>query len=1009
MSAFAQTAVFNNESYTIVDIIQHITGQRHVIICRSSTGAVKYVDEHEWPRAKTPPKLNSAPLPAPPAPPAPAAPITQASPPEAKIALIMSLFKGRTDLYAAGFVGATTKPGKLEYWPKCTLRFVRGACPKQRNPKLACSSCAHPQYDPLSPDIVAAHCAGTDHRGRTFAIGIYVVDVDQCHFLAADFDGPGWQEAAAAYRDACRNHDLSPAVERSRSGNGAHVWVFFSGPANAGQTRRVGEGLVTEARSACAAVSFSSYDRLFPLQDTVSPGSLGSLIALPLQGEAVRKGNSTFVDDGFIPYPDQYAYLSTVPKAEPSRIARLASEFGADPIKLPRHSDPILEAASPTTPQLTRLIEFPVTDGVPSATPVRLADGIHIARTLMPPGIIKNLRDLAAFRNPAFTKNLRLYLSNRETSRIIDLSSLDETELTLPCGCTRAALVLLRENGIEPQLIDERTEGTRLHVTFRGQLQPLQQPCKDALIAHDTGVIVAPTGFGKSVIAAAIIAHHNVNTLVIVPNVALLEQWRASLQKFLSIDDDPPVLLTPTGRKKKKQPGTVGVIGGGDFLPSGIVDITLAGSLFERGDVPGDTDVNPFIHAYGMVIMDEAQHVPASKARQVLRAIRARYVYGMTATPKRDDGLDRIIFLECGPLRHEVKVADQVREQGMRRLLLPRFTLVHPDLEETSTWHSFMDYICASEERNRLIVDDAMRAIDAGRTPLILTRRVEHARTLATHLDRQATGKGLHVALLVGQDADAIKKQRLEEMRSVPDDRPLCVVATGPYVGEGFDLSRLDTLLLAGPVAFEGALAQWVGRLHRVREGKREVIVLDYVDSAIPMFDNEWKARLRGYKHLGYAMAEGSDIALVGLGGPAVPAGHMFGRDEFFAAFDSDVDACRKSLVIASSWCRFTRVNDLAKRLEKLVKHGIEVRVVLRKPKQLTLEWDRVSSTLREAGVELTVATSAIHLDYAAFDESLVWYGSIAPLGFPRKDDCSIRFVSHEVAAELVGHAFGGT
>ena len=999
MSKLAPAAIIDNEIYSIIDVVKHVSSQRRIVLCKSPTDETKFVFESEWPVAQEPSEANPQPNYATPA------PVTHASPLQDKISLIMSLFKGRSDVYAAGFVGKTTKPGKLEYWPKCTLRHIRGACPKQQNPKLTCSNCEHPRYDPLTPDIVASHCKGADSRGRPFAIGIYVVDVDQCYFLAADFDGPGWQEAAAAYRDTCRNHALSPAVERSRSGNGAHVWVFFDGPVSAALARRVGEGLLSEARATCTVITFASYDRLFPLQDSVSPGNLGSLIALPLQGDAFRKGNSVFLDDGFNPYPDQCAYLSTLPKASAAHISRLATEFGTDPIGLPLSTDRDLKAEPPAKPQLDSLIAQPAPEPLPSTTLVRLADGIHITRKDLPPAIVNQLRKLAAFRNPAFTKNLRLHLSTRDTPRFIDLSQMDEDELVLPRGCTQAALSLFRNAGIEPTIIDARVEGKHVDATFQGKLRPLQEPCKSMLVTNDLGVIVAPTGFGKSVIAASIIAHHKVNTLVIVPNTSLLKQWRESLRKFLLIDEEPPILRTPTGRKRKKQPGTVGIIGGGERLPSGIVDIALASSLFERGEVEGDSSVSPLIHDYGMVIVDEAQHIPASKELQVLQSIRARYVYSITATPKRDDGLDRIIFLECGPLRHEVKVADQISEQGMRRLLIPRFTFARPDLEGTSTWHSFMDYVCANEERNKLILDDAMRAVEAGRTPLVLTRRVEHARTLAAALGDKAARQGLHVALLVGQETNSVKKQQLEDLRAVPDDKQLCVVATGNYIGEGFDLSRLDTLLLAGPVAFEGALAQWVGRLHRVREGKREVFVLDYVDSAIPMFDNEWKARLRAYKRLGYAMAEESDLGLVGLAGKAAPEGHLFGHEDFSDAFDADLDGCRASLVVASSWCRFSRVRALRQRLEELVGKGVQVSVMLRKPKQATLEWDRVQVTLREAGVKVSVVDGNAHLDYAVCDASLVWYGSIAPLGFPRKDDCSIRFANRELAAELIEQA----
>ena len=438
-------------------------------------------------------------------------------------------------------------------------------------------------------------------------------------------------------------------------------------------------------------------------------------------------------------------------------------------------------------------------------------------------------------------------------------------------------------------------------------------------------MLVAPTGFGKSVIAASVIATHQVSTLVIVPNTALLGQWRESLTRFLQINDEPPVMLTSTGRRAKHQPGVVGVIGDGRSLRSGIVDVALAGSLFERGEVAGESVVSPFVAEYGMVIVDEAQHVAASKVLEVLGAVRTHYVYAMTATPRRDDGLDRILFLECGPLRHEVAVADQIEEQGMRRLHVPRFSVARPDLEVRPTWHQVVDYISASEERNHLVAADAARAMRCGRTPLVLTRRVEHARTLAGAVSGLVDALGASVILLVGSDDDATRRQRIEELQAVPTDRPLCVVATGSYVGEGFDLDRLDTLLPVGPVAFEGTLAQWVGRLHRVREGKTEVVVLDYADFAIPMLDREWRKRVRAYEKLGYRMADDGDLGLVGLEGRSEPVGHLFvGKDSSETLLADLVDSSSR-VTMSSSWARFAHVRAMRESLGVAIGRGVAV------------------------------------------------------------------------------------
>ena len=503
------------------------------------------------------------------------------------------------------------------------------------------------------------------------------------------------------------------------------------------------------------------------------------------------------------------------------------------------------------------------------------------------------------------------------------------------------------------------------------------------------------------VLGASVIATHQVNTLVIVPNTTLLKQWRESLTRFLNIEDEPPVLLTPTGRRAKHQPGTVGVIGDGKSLRSGIVDVALAGSLFEKGEVVGESIVSPFVREYGMVIVDEAQHVPASKVLEVLSAVRAHYVYAMTATPKRDDGLDRILFLECGPLRHEVAVADQIEEQGMRRLLVPRFSAARPDVELRPTWHQLVDYISASEERNHLVATDAVRAMGIGRTPLVLTRRVEHARTLAGVIDGLSHKLGASVILLVGSDDDTTRRQRLEELRTAPVDRPLCVVATGSYVGEGFDLDRLDTLLLAGPVAFEGTLAQWVGRLHRVREGKCDVVVMDYVDPAIPMLDGEWRKRMKAYQKLGYQLAADEDLGLVGLEGRSAPVGHLFSGKEFSEVLDADLSDCTSRMTISSSWVKYTRTRSMHEMLGRAIGRGVIVEIVLKEPRKPSSEWHQALASLRDLGCAVRLACGGEPLDVVVIDGSLVWSGDVAPLAYPRRGDCSLRFVSREVAAEL--------
>jgi superfamily II DNA or RNA helicase len=582
-------------------------------------------------------------------------------------------------------------------------------------------------------------------------------------------------------------------------------------------------------------------------------------------------------------------------------------------------------------------------------------------------------------------------------------------ELVLPRGCTEVALAMLREEGAEPLVTDKRVRGKHIYVTFAGELRDSQKPCRDNLVEHDTGVLVAPTGFGKTVIGASIVATRQVSTLIIVGRVTLAEQWHDSLMKFLEIDEAPPVLLTPTGRKKRHQPDVVGVIGGGKRLASGIVDVAIIDSLLVKGEIEGEIIVDPIVHNYGMVIVDEAHHVGSGQYDQVLSAVSSRYVYGMTATPKRSDGHDRAIFLGCGPKRYEVNVKEQIAEQGLRRLLVPRFTTSHPDEVTTKSWVQLVDYICSDENRKFLIVSDAIRALEYGRTVLVLARRVEHARALHKAIKEWGSTLDVQFALLVGKDGSAERKRRLEALRHVSEDRSLCVVATGGLVGEGFDLDRLDCLLLAEPVSFSERLAQWVGRLHRTREGKSDVIVMDYIDPSIPMFDNHWRSRLREYKKLGYEMAKGADLLLVGLKDESHEGGHLVSNSEFSGVFEADLRECSKTVLISSTWVKISRVRWLKDALRDAVNRGVAVSIIIKQPSAQDTEWHAVLDILKDAGCSVEVRTDGTVLDYAVFDGTLVWYGTISALAFTRKEDCALRFASREVAATLLKAQETGT
>ena len=892
-------------------------------------------------------------------------------PPQEKINLFKALFAGRDDVYARRW---ENKKGEKGYVPACLTEWKEGFC---RKPRVKCADCPHKLYEKLTDQVIEDHLRGNA------VIGVYPLLADEtCRFLAIDFDKEEWQKDVSAFRSVCQSFNLPFALERSRSGNGAHVWFFFEHPIAAILARRFGSALITQAMSTDHQISFKSYDRLFPNQDTLPKGGLGNLIALPLQKKARELGNSVFLDEHFEPYPNQWDYLSSIPKISEETVLSFSTRLGGpDELGDLRHDEE--EDEKPWKPK--RQTRLTLQDFPSKMTFVR-ANMIFISKAGISQQGLNALKRLAAFKNPEFYKAQAMRLSTYKKSRIV--SCCDETDhyLCLPRGCEADVKTLLADAGVPADVLDNTQNGKSIHVDFKGALREDQNLAVAELLKHDTGVLSATTAFGKTVIAAKIIAERKVNTLILVHRQQLLDQWNDRLKTFLNISETLPALEKKRGRKKAQS--IIGWIGGGKSNPSGIVDIAIMQSLNRSGDV------RALVKDYGMVIVDECHHVPAFSFEEILKAVSAKYVYGLTATPARKDGHHPIIFMHCGPVRYRVDARAQAELRPFEHYVIPRFTNFRSADEKNgkaATIQELYSEIAQDDWRNRFLIDDVVGSHTRGRNCLVLTERTAHVEALGKMLQ----GHIPDVISLTGNASAKNKKASFMKIKQIPPEQPLTLLATGKYIGEGFDEPRLDTLFLAMPISWKGTIQQYAGRLHRLFDSKENVQIYDYVDSQVRVFAKMYHKRLAGYASLGYKV-KGENIAehSVNL---------IFDQHNFRPVYENDLAAADKEILIVSPFVTKRRLQHAIPLFRTALQKQINV-TLLTRPAEDHKEGavlPALFAEMKSLGVSL-VFQSGIHQKFAIFDRRIVWYGSINLLGYGHSEETLMRLESAAIAGELL-------
>lgn len=895
-----------------------------------------------------------------------------------------SVFRGRADVFSRRVV---RKDGKAAYYPACSNFWKSGVCPRcSGETGVKCAVCAARAWAPITKRILMQHLQGGT-EAKPVVLGVYpLLEDETCHFLVFDFDShdenpiTDWRAEVDALRAICRLHHVPAYAERSRSGRGAHVWFFFQEALPAELARRFGTALLTKGAESVNQRSFVSYDRMLPTQDRLPDGGLGNLIALPLQGLARQQGNSVFIDEEWHPIPDQWALLRERQKISKAFVEEKIREWIPDGLLgVLGFSAELADTTDGPWNSPTSTLHRQDVNG---SVQLVMADHLWIRKANLRPRLQNRLRRMAAFSNPKYGENLRLKLSNYRTPRIIPCFEETEEYLGLPRGIAETLDKQLREAGIPVQVEDKRSTGEPFPIRFAAELYPEQQEAANALLEHENGILSAATAFGKTAVGAYLVGARRVSTLILVHNREIMKNWVEDLGRFLCWEGELPTYRTKSGRERRRK-SPIGCLFAGHDSRNGRLDVAMFTSLAEE---------DPRLKQYGLVIMDECHHAAAATAEMVLSSINARWVYGLTATPKRDDRMEPKMLMQLGPIRYRFTARQRAEMQGVQHYVYPRFTSL-VQLGEALKIHDAYEAAIHNARRNALIIKDVEDAVTRGRTPLVLTRFRTHADTLYELL----AGKVQHRVLLTGGRSTKERDALRAELAAIPPMESAVIIATGQYIGEGFNFPRLDTLMLAAPIAWEGNVEQYAGRLHRDYRGKQEVIIYDYVDIHVAVFEKMYHKRVRAYRKIGYALCEGASLN-------SIVKKMIYAGDEYKRDFETDISSAGKQVIISSPGLNAAGARWIQELSLTLQVRGIALLV-------LTLAADAYPESRRGAAAALleqlrsgginTMALSRLHLHFVLIDAKTVWFGSTNILSRSREDDTIIRVQDTDLAQDL--------
>lgn len=896
-----------------------------------------------------------------------------------------SMFEGRKDVYAKRSGKPNKKTGRYAYYTQCYNFWSYNLCPKTSGSNIKCLDCKNRNFKPLTGNDIINHLNGMN-EDCSDVIGMYVLHSDEtCSFLVFDFDNHDddaetWQEEANAIRIICKSVGIDCLVERSRSGNGAHVWLFFKTRIPAKLARKFGDALLMKGSEIINQKSFKSYDRMLPNQDKMPEGGLGNLIALPLQGQALKRGNSAFVDENFIAYSNQWKILKETRKIDKDFIMSFIDKYGKQTIN---ETDEGTEKPWEKKDSLLRR------EDIDGTLKVYEANGLFVSKNNIKPRFKNKIRRLAAFGNQNFYKRQAQGLPIKDIPRIISCSREYDKYIAIPCGLKENLISLLNNSDIPFEIEDKKCYGNKIDVAFNGKLYENQEKAVKSLLNYENGILYAVPSFGKTVIGTYLIAEHKVNTLILLDRTSLMKDWEDNLNKFLTINEEFPEYTTKSGKIRKRK-NLIGKLTSSHNSLTGIVDIVMISSL-GKGE-----NVKQLVKNYGQIIIDECHHVGTATYDDVLSEANSKYIYGLSATPKREDGQTKKVYMYIGPIRYSFTEKELSKEQSIPHYIFPRFTrFVYFDNKKPRL-DELYKMIASSEARNNQIIDDVKECIKVGRSPLVMSKDREHVLFLYDKLKDSAD----YVFVLVGGKTINQQAEIREQMKNVPSDKTILLIATIQFVGEGFNFPRLDTMFLTMPISYEGKVKQTSGRLHRKYEGKKNVIIYDYVDINVPMLERMYNKRIRTYKQMGYQVCSNIETSLQDC------VDSIYESKNYIEQFNKDLLAAQKEIIISSLGLSYKKISYYTSFFKSIQEKGVKIFVITADTKLYTEE--RVREIAEKRILELKIAGINVktfsnqYKHFAIIDRHIVWYGSINLLSNEKDDDSMMRIDNKEIANELL-------